>query len=153
MQWCCQCHHGGAGGCLSWAAGCGLRAAGCGLRAAGCLQPAGRSGGGGGGINPVGFAWCWFGDWGARAVGSASPKNQDDQDQGRQQQQQAIRTPPRFRLCRTSHSGRWTRNNAQGGSPQFPGVLVGTPRVRKCHQMSSKEHIQLGWVLGRPLGP
>jgi hypothetical protein len=23
----------------------------------------------------------------------------------------------------------------QGGSPQFPGVLAGTPRVRKCHQM------------------
>jgi hypothetical protein len=27
------------------------------------------------------------------------------------------------------------------------GVLVGHPRVRKCHQMSSKEHIQLGWVV------
>jgi hypothetical protein len=26
-------------------------------------------------------------------------------------------------------------------SPQFPGVLVGPPHVRKCHQMSSKEHI------------
>ena len=35
----------------------------------------------------------------------------------------------------------------QGVSSQFPGVLVGTPRVRKCHQMSSKEHIQLGWVV------
>jgi hypothetical protein len=35
----------------------------------------------------------------------------------------------------------------QGISPQFPGVLVGAPRVRKCHQMSSKEHIQLGWVV------
>jgi hypothetical protein len=30
---------------------------------------------------------------------------------------------------------------------QFPGVLVGPPHVRKCHQMSSKEHIQLGWVV------
>jgi hypothetical protein len=41
-----------------------------------------------------------------------------------------------------------TRN--QGVSPQFPGVLVGPPHVRKCHQMSSKEHsehIQLGWVV------
>jgi hypothetical protein len=27
------------------------------------------------------------------------------------------------------------------------GGLVGTPHVRKCHQMSSKEHIQLGWVV------
>jgi hypothetical protein len=35
----------------------------------------------------------------------------------------------------------------QGASPQFPGVLVGPPHVRKCHQMSSKEHIQLGWVV------
>ena len=35
----------------------------------------------------------------------------------------------------------------QGVSSQFPGVLVGTPHVRKCHQMSSKEHIQLGWVV------
>ena len=35
----------------------------------------------------------------------------------------------------------------QGISPQFPGVLVGPPHVRKCHQMSSKEHIQLGWVV------
>jgi hypothetical protein len=36
-----------------------------------------------------------------------------------------------------------------GLSPQFPGVLVGPPPppVRKCHQMSSKEHIQLGWVV------
>jgi hypothetical protein len=34
-------------------------------------------------------------------------------------------------------------------SPQSPGVLVArwTPRVRKCHQMSPKEHIQLGWVV------
>jgi hypothetical protein len=41
----------------------------------------------------------------------------------------------------------------QGGSSQFPGGLVGTPRVRvrKCHQMSSKEHIQLGWVVRRVL--
>jgi hypothetical protein len=38
-------------------------------------------------------------------------------------------------------------NPLQGGSSQFPGVLVGTPHVRKCHQMSSKEHIQLGWVV------
>ena len=36
---------------------------------------------------------------------------------------------------------------SQGVSSQFPGVLVGTPHVRKCHQMSSKEHIQLGWVV------
>jgi hypothetical protein len=39
---------------------------------------------------------------------------------------------------------------AQGGSPQFPWVLVGPPPVRKCHQMSSKEHMQLvqvGWVV------
>ena len=36
---------------------------------------------------------------------------------------------------------------SQEGSSQFPGVLVGTPHVRKCHQMSSKEHIQLGWVV------
>ena len=35
----------------------------------------------------------------------------------------------------------------QGISPQLPGVLVGPPHVRKCHQMSSKEHIQLGWVV------
>jgi hypothetical protein len=35
----------------------------------------------------------------------------------------------------------------QGVSPQFPGVLVGPLPVRKCHQMSSKEHIQLGWVV------
>jgi hypothetical protein len=27
----------------------------------------------------------------------------------------------------------------QGISPQFPGVLVGPPHVRKCHQMSSME--------------
>jgi hypothetical protein len=44
----------------------------------------------------------------------------------------------------------------QRGSSQFPGVLVGTPHVRKCHQMSSKEHVQLGWVvrwvLSTPLG-
>jgi hypothetical protein len=30
---------------------------------------------------------------------------------------------------------------------QFPWVLVGPPSVRKCHQMSSKEHMQLGWVV------
>jgi hypothetical protein len=30
---------------------------------------------------------------------------------------------------------------SQGISPQFPGVLVGPPHVRKRHQMSSKEHI------------
>jgi hypothetical protein len=48
---------------------------------------------------------------------------------------------------------------SQGGSSQFPGVLVGPPHVRKCHQMSSKEHIQLGrvvrWVLSAspPPGP
>jgi hypothetical protein len=41
----------------------------------------------------------------------------------------------------------------QGISPQFPGVLVGPPHVRKCHQMPSKEHIQLATRLGRPLGP
>jgi hypothetical protein len=45
----------------------------------------------------------------------------------------------------------------QGISPQFPGVLVGPPHVRKCHQMSPKEHIQLGWVvrwaLSTPSGP
>ncbi len=35
----------------------------------------------------------------------------------------------------------------QEGSSQIPGVLVGTPHVRKCHQLSSKEHIQLGWVV------
>jgi hypothetical protein len=35
----------------------------------------------------------------------------------------------------------------QGVSSQFPGVLVGPPPVRKCHQVSSKEHIQLGWVV------
>jgi hypothetical protein len=40
----------------------------------------------------------------------------------------------------------------QGISPQFPGVLVGPPRVRKCYQMSSKEHIQLGWVPGSSVG-
>jgi hypothetical protein len=46
----------------------------------------------------------------------------------------------------------------QGTSPQFPGVLVGPPHVHKCHQMSSKEHIQLGWdwvvrwVLSTPPG-
>jgi hypothetical protein len=34
----------------------------------------------------------------------------------------------------------------QGGSPQFPGVLVGPLPVRKCHQVSLKEHMQLGWV-------
>ena len=39
------------------------------------------------------------------------------------------------------------RGGGQGISPQFPGVLVGPPHVRKCHQMSSKEHIQLGWVV------
>jgi hypothetical protein len=40
-----------------------------------------------------------------------------------------------------------THFESQGGSSQFPGVLVGTPHVRKCHQMSSKEHIQPGWVV------
>ena len=33
-----------------------------------------------------------------------------------------------------------------GVSPQFPGVLVGPLPVRKCHQVSLKEHMQLGWV-------
>jgi hypothetical protein len=47
--------------------------------------------------------------------------------------------------------------SSQGAPPQFPGVLVGrwtigpphvrNKSVRKCHQMSSKEHIQLGWVV------
>jgi hypothetical protein len=32
-------------------------------------------------------------------------------------------------------------------STQFPGVLVGPPPVRKCHQMLPKEHMQLGWVV------
>jgi hypothetical protein len=49
------------------------------------------------------------------------------------------------------------RPSRQRISPQFPGVLVGPPRVRKCHRMSSKEHIQLGWVvrwvLSTPPGP
>jgi hypothetical protein len=50
-----------------------------------------------------------------------------------------------------------TTGHKQRGSSQFPGVLVGPPHVRKCHQMSSKEHIQLGWavrwpVLSTPLG-
>jgi hypothetical protein len=36
----------------------------------------------------------------------------------------------------------------QGGYSQFPGVLVGPPPLRKCHQMSSKgQHMQLGWVV------
>jgi hypothetical protein len=35
----------------------------------------------------------------------------------------------------------------QGISPLFPGVLVGPPHVRKCHQTPSKEHMQLGWVV------
>jgi hypothetical protein len=31
---------------------------------------------------------------------------------------------------------------------QFPGMLVGPlPTARKCHQMPSKEHMQLGWVV------
>jgi hypothetical protein len=42
-------------------------------------------------------------------------------------------------------------------TPQFPGLLVGPLPVRKCHQMPSKEHIQLGWVvrwvLSAPPGP
>jgi hypothetical protein len=38
------------------------------------------------------------------------------------------------------------KKNEQGGSPQFPGVLVGPLPVRKCHQMPSKEHMQLGWA-------
>jgi hypothetical protein len=32
-------------------------------------------------------------------------------------------------------------------SLKSPGVLVRPPHVRKCHQMPSKEHIQLGWVV------
>jgi hypothetical protein len=51
--------------------------------------------------------------------------------------------PPGPRGCR----------GGQGVSPQFPGVPL---PVRKCHQMSSKEHIQLGlvvrWVLSTPPG-
>jgi hypothetical protein len=40
------------------------------------------------------------------------------------------------------------RDTQLGGSSLFPGVLVGPPHVRKCHQiMPSKEHIQLGWVV------
>jgi hypothetical protein len=35
----------------------------------------------------------------------------------------------------------------QGVSTQFPGVLVGPPPVRKCHQMPPKEPMQLGWVV------
>jgi hypothetical protein len=41
----------------------------------------------------------------------------------------------------------WALPPPQGGSSQFPGVLVGPPHVRKCRQMSPKEHIQLGWVV------
>jgi hypothetical protein len=37
--------------------------------------------------------------------------------------------------------------------PLFPGVLVGPPPVRKCHHMSPKEHMQLGWVVRWVLGP
>ena len=49
-----------------------------------------------------------------------------------------------------AHRGAWRRKTGSGkqeGSSLFPGVLVGPPHVRKCHQMSSKEHIQLGWVV------
>jgi hypothetical protein len=56
----------------------------------------------------------------------------------------------------------WARPTAvlQGGSSQFPGVLVGPPHVSKCHQPSntkchqnqkSTEHIQHPTRPGRPL--
>jgi hypothetical protein len=54
--------------------------------------------------------------------------------------------------CRTAYAYRAPRSFQlptfnRGGSSQFPGVLVGPPPVRKCHQLPSKEHIQLGWVV------
>jgi hypothetical protein len=39
------------------------------------------------------------------------------------------------------------RPHSSGFSAGAPGVLIGPLPVRKCHQMSSKEHMQLGWVV------
>jgi hypothetical protein len=58
-----------------------------------------------------------------------------------------ISNPPPGRTTDTDTPTPTHVTQTQGGSSQFPGVLVGTPHVRKCHQMSSKEHIQLGWVV------
>jgi hypothetical protein len=68
----------------------------------------------------------------------------------------AVAAPPvtcaraRPRAARRKRKRKKGGPSKQGISPQFPGVLVGPPHVRKCHQMPSKEHIQnsqLGWVV------
>jgi hypothetical protein len=65
--------------------------------------------------------------------------------------------PRRSWWLRTAPLIEVARHNTQAVSPQFPKALVGPPPVRKCHQMASKEHIQLGWVvrwvLSTPPGP
>jgi hypothetical protein len=38
-------------------------------------------------------------------------------------------------------------DHLQGAPTQSPGVLVGPLPVRKCRQMPSKEHMELGWVV------
>jgi hypothetical protein len=72
------------------------------------------------------------------------------------QQKKTIQHPT---SSRSRDGGGWRRR--AGGAPlqgvastQFPGVLVGPLPVRKCHQMSSKAHMQLDrvvrWVLSTP---
>jgi hypothetical protein len=65
-----------------------------------------------------------------------------------------IRNTPRGKSTdqRSKHKAQSTGWGwAQGGSTQFPGVIVGPLPVRKCHQMLPKEHMQLGWVVRRVL--
>jgi hypothetical protein len=44
----------------------------------------------------------------------------------------------------TTHNWQWT---PRGSLPNFLGCSLDPPPVRKCHQMSSKDHMQLGWVV------